>query len=230
MGLSRMVPGLNEPHPRRKDAGMGPATPRELRDPNMSAKNAQKSAPKPARAPEARQAITLELVIRLAPSAVQAEKIATAYTFDPVDYDGIREATEEQIGLSAQALQPTVNETAMRIHLQRVVGAFVGSAHGGATFYGSKVTQARDLTAKLANEDRDEDRDGVYGFDTKAARARAFAAQAGLTAYALLAAAEGAVHAYAAITGDEWKPYEGPSVPAGNVSRQAAAAELDALG
>ena len=46
----------------------------------------------------------------------------------------------------------------------------------------------------------------------------------------LLAAAEGAVHAYAAITGDEWKPYEGPSVPAGNVSRQAAAAELDALG
>ena len=139
-------------------------------------------------------------------------------------------ATEEQIGLSAQALQPTVNDTAMRIHLQRVVGAFVGSAHGGATFYGSKVTQARDLTAKLANEDRDEDRDGVYGFDTKAARARAFAAQAGLTAYALLAAAEGAVHAYAAITGDEWKPYEGPSVPAGNVSRQAAAAELDALG
>jgi hypothetical protein len=117
----------------------------------MSAKNAQKSAPKPARAPEARQAITLELVIRLAPSAVQAEKIASAYTFDPVDYDGIREATEEQIGLSAQALQPTVNDTAMRIHLQRVVGAFVGSAHGGATFYGSKVTQACDLTAKLAN-------------------------------------------------------------------------------
>ena len=143
-----------------------------------------------------------------------------------MDYDGIREATEEQIGLSAQALQPTVNNTAMRIHLQRVVGAFVGSAHGDATFYGSKVTQARDLTAKLANEDRD----GVYGFDTKAARAHAFAAQSGLTAYALLAAAEGAVHAYAAITGEEWKPYEGPSVPAGNVSRQAAAAELDALG
>ena len=164
MCLSRLVPGLNEPHPRRKDAGMGPATPRELRDPNMAANNAQKSAPKSPRAPEARQAITLELVIRLAPSAVQAEKIATAYGFDPVDYDAVREATEEQIGLSAQALQPTVNDTAMRIHLQRVVGAFVGSAHGGAAFYGSKVTQTRDLTAKLANEDRD----GVYGFDTKA--------------------------------------------------------------
>jgi len=90
MCLSRLVPGLNEPHPRTKDAGMGPATPRELGDPNMVAKNAQKSAPKPARAPEARQATTLELVIRLAPSAVQAEKIATAYAFDPVDYDGIR--------------------------------------------------------------------------------------------------------------------------------------------
>jgi hypothetical protein len=148
-----------------------------------------------------------------------------------VDYDTIREATEEQVGRSAQALQPTVSETAMRIHLQRVVGAFVGSAHGAATFYGSKVTQARDLTSKLANDDRDEDRDGVYGFETKAARARTFAAQAGLTAYALLAAAEGTVlHAYAEIAGEDWRPYEAPTGPAGNVSRRAATAELDALG
>jgi len=211
---------------------MGPANLRELqlRDPNMAAKNAQTSAQKPARAPKARQAITLELVIQLAPSPVQVEKIATAYALDPVDYDTVREATEEQIGRSAQALQSTVSETALRIHLQRVVGAFVGSAHGAATFYGSKVTQARDLTAKLANEDRDEDRDGVYGFETKAARARVFAAQAGLSAYALLAAATGAVHAYAEITGEDWRPYEAPTAPAGNISRQAAAAELDALG
>ena len=100
----------------------------------MAFKNAQKSVPQPARAPQARQAIPLELVAQLTPTAVQAEKISTAFALDPVDFDGIREATEEQIALSAKALQPTVNETAMRIHLQRIVGAFVGSAYGAATF------------------------------------------------------------------------------------------------
>ena len=196
----------------------------------MATKNAQKSAPQTARAPQARQAITLELAATLAPTAAQAEKIGTAFALDPVDFDGIREATEEQIALSAKAPEPTVNETAMRIHLQRIVGAFVSSAHGAGTFYSSKVTAARELTMKLANEDRDEDRDGVLGFDTRAARAREFAAQAGLTAFALLAAATGAVHAYAELTGENWKPYEASATPSRGVSRQAASAELDALG
>ena len=77
-----------------------------------------------------------------------------------MDYDGIREATKDRIGLSGEALQPTVNEPAMKIHLQRVVGSFVSSAHGAAQCYGSKVTQARDLTSELANDDRDKDREG----------------------------------------------------------------------
>ncbi len=196
----------------------------------MAAKNAQKSAPKPVRDTQPRQAITLDLVARLVPSALQAEKISTAYALDPVDFDGIREGTEEQIGTSAKLLQPAASDTALRIHLQRQVGALVSSAHGAGTFYSSKVTVARELTMKLANEDRDEDRDGVLGFDTKAARAREFAAQAGLAAYALYAVATGAVHAYAEITGEDWKPYEAPIAPSRGVSRQAAAAELDALG
>jgi hypothetical protein len=195
----------------------------------MAAKNTQKPAQQPSRTPQNRQAITLELVVALAPNHTQAEKMSSAFGLDLVDYHGVRETTEEQIGRSAQALQPTVNETAMRIHLQRIVGAFVGSAHGAAGFYQSKVTQARDLTSKLANEDRDEDRDGVYGFETKAARARQFAAQAGITAYALLAAAEGAVHAYTEITGEEWRPYEGPLAAPATVSRQSAATEMAAL-
>lgn len=196
----------------------------------MAAKNAPKSAPKPARDTQVREAITLELVARLAPSAVQAEKISHAFALDPVDFAGIRENTEELVVRSANELTDTLNETAMRIHLQRVVGAFVSSAHGAATFYTTRITEARDLTSKLANEDRDEDRDPVYGFESKAARAREFAAKAGLTAYALFAAATGAVHAYAAITGDDWKPYAAPATPSRGVSRQAAAAEMDALG
>jgi hypothetical protein len=183
---------------------------------------------KSARPSETRQSITFEVVAKLAPTATQADKIASSFGLDAVDYHAVRETTEEQIGLSAKALQTTLDETAMRIHLQRVVGAFVASAYGAATFYGTKVTQARDLTSKLANDDRDEDRDGVYGFDSKASRARGFAAKAGLRAFALMAAAEGAVNAYAEITGEDWKPYEGSM--AGSIGRRSAAAEMEALG
>ena len=63
-----------------------------------------------------------------------------------------------------------------------------------------------------------------------AERAREFAAQMGLQAYALLAAAEGAVDAYAQVTGSDWKPYEGQARPAMSVDRQAAAAQMAALG
>ena len=173
---------------------------------------------------------TLEEAAAKCPHEGLANNLARTFALDPVDYHAIREATEENVVRLSNTLVDDLNERAIQMHLQRIVDAFVSSADSAGAFYQAKATEARDLTSKLANEDRDEDRDGVYGFDTKAARARAFAAQAGLTAYALLAAAEGAVHAYAAVTGEEWKPYEGPSVPAGNVSRQAAAAELDALG
>jgi len=46
------------------------------------------------------------------------------------------------------------------------VRALVGSACRAAQFYGGKVTQARDLTSKLDDDDRDEDREGVYGFES----------------------------------------------------------------
>jgi hypothetical protein len=118
----------------------------------------------------------------------------------------------------------------MEIHLQRVVGSFVSSAYGAATFYGTKVTQAKDLTMKSQNDDRDEDRGGVSGFESKAERARQFAAEMGLQAYALMAAAEGAVSAYAHITGEDWKPYEAPAAPASSTSRHSAEAQMAAFG
>jgi hypothetical protein len=63
------------------------------------------------------------------------------------------------------------------------------------------VTQANDLIVKGANDDRDEDRDGVAGFESRAECARLFAAEMGLQAYAL--ATEGTVSAYAHLTGQE---------------------------
>ena len=198
----------------------------------MAAKTStRKTAQVPAtRKSPVRQAITFELVQAHAPHAGLAENLSRTFGIDPVDYAAILEATEENIGLSAKALQPTLNDKAMQIHLQRVVGSFVSSAYGAATFYGTKVTQAKDLTMKSQNDDRDEDRGGVSGFESKAERARQFAAEMGLQAYALMAAAEGAVSAYAHITGEDWKPYEAPVPISSSTGRKSAAEELAAFG
>lgn len=103
-------PGRTAPE---KDAGIGPSGPRDVRDQIMTAKNTQKPVQQPARTPQNRQAITLELVVALAPNHTQAEKMSCTFGLDPVDYHGVRETTEEQVGRSAQVLDPTVNKTAM---------------------------------------------------------------------------------------------------------------------
>ncbi|MDD2878365.1 MAG: hypothetical protein PHT60_13870 [Acidiphilium sp.] len=174
--------------------------------------------------------ITLETIRMIAPTPNQADKISTAFALDPVDFESIRTSTEEQIGLSARALEAHLDETALRIHLDRIVNAFIRSAHGAATFYSAKVSDARRETAKLSNEYRDEDRDPVLGFDSRAARAREFAAKAGLNAFALMAAATGAIDAYETVTGTDWKPYSRSGASSRNVGRQAAEAELNAFG
>ena len=96
---------------------------------------AKTSTPKTAQVPATRkspvrQAITFELVQAHAPHAGLAENLSRTFGINPVDYAAILEATEENIALSAKALQPTLNDKAMEIHLQRVVGSFVSSAYG----------------------------------------------------------------------------------------------------
>ena len=198
----------------------------------MASKSASKTTHKsaPARQQPVRQAITLELVQARAPHGSLAEKLSRTFGIDPVDYAAIREGTEENVVRSANVLRDDLNDKAMEIHLQRIVGAFVSSAYGAATFYQSKVTQAKDLTMASQNDDRDEDRTGVAGFESKAERARQFAAEMGIQAYALMAAAEGAVHAYAHITGDEWKPYEAPVAASSSTSSKSAAEQMAAFG
>jgi hypothetical protein len=196
----------------------------------MASKNYPPKTQAKSRALPSRQSATLELVVAHAPHAALAENLSRIFAIDPVDYAAIREGTEEFVVRSANLLCDNLNDKAMEIHLQRVVGSYVGSAYGAAQFYGSKVSQARDLTMASQNEDRDEDRGGVAGSESRADRARRFAAEMGLQAFALMAAAEGAVHAYAAVTGSDWKPYEPPSSPAVTTARQSAAAELAAFG
>lgn len=71
----------------------------------------------------------------------------------------------------------------MQIHLQRIVGTFVGSAHGAGQFYSRAVTEPRDATAKASNDALD----GPVGYDSAAQRERE------VQSHALRMAAEGAV-------------------------------------
>jgi hypothetical protein len=165
--------------------------------------------------------------VNIAPRA--KDNLVRTFGLEPVDYDGIRDATGEHIAAAAKAFGTALNEKALQIHLQRITGAFVSSAFGAAQFYGTKKSAAMELTSKLLNDDRDEDRDGPAGFESKAERARLFAAEMALQSFALMAAAEGAIAAYADITGENWKPYEAPMAPAATVARKSAAVEMAAF-
>ena len=189
----------------------------------------QGPATPPRAAQGARAVVTFDSAARICPNEGVATKIVSRFGLEAVDYHAIREATEQHLAQAAKALADNLNEKALQMHMQRIVDAFVRSAHGAGNFYDAKAAQARDLTSKVANADRDEDRPGIDNTANRAERACEFAAEVGSQAYALLAAAHGAVDAYAHVTGQDWKPYEGNTAPSRQVDRQAAAARVGAF-
>ncbi|WP_428413281.1 hypothetical protein [Pararhizobium sp.] len=177
---------------------------------------------------KSQRATTLEMVRHACPDTAQALRISESFGLTLIDSDGIRDLHRGQLIESADALKDGLAEKAMQIHMQRIVGSFVGSAYGAGQFYSRAVTEARDLTTKLSNDTRDEDLE--VGFDSRAQRKREFAADMGLQAHVLRMAAEGAVSAYEDITGETWKPYERTvEQPANSVDRQAATAQMSAF-
>lgn len=178
-----------------------------------------------------RKGATIEMVRLTCPDVTQAMRIAESYGTAVVDSDGIRDLHERLIIDTADSLSDGLGERAMQIHLQRIVGAFVGSAHGAGQFYSRAVTEARDATAKAANDARDEDLNGPVGYDSAAQRKREFAADMGVQAHALAMAAEGAVAAYSQVVGETWKPFDRPvDNPSQGLDRKVAEAQLAALG
>lgn len=175
-----------------------------------------------------RRAATIDMVRLTAPDNGLIEKITQAFGLEDIDGAGIQETHRASITNAAGSLEG-LGEKALDIYLQRIVGSFVGAAHGAAEHYSKSVTEARDMTAKLQNDDRDHDRDGPVGFESAAQRKREYAADMARQAYALRMAAEGAVQAYKQIIGDDWKPFQrsetGPSL-----DRQAAAKQMAAFG
>ncbi|MGV1760578.1 hypothetical protein ACQZ6F_27145 [Rhizobium sp. A22-96] len=181
--------------------------------------------------PAAQRATTLEMVRHACPDIPQAQRISESFGHAVVDSDGIRKLHRTQLIESAAQLKDGLADKAMQIHMQRIVGSFVRSAYGAGQFYSRAVTEARDLTAKLSNDARDEDLDGPVGFDSRAQRKREFAAEMGLQAHVLRMAAEGVVSAYEEITGEIWKPYErtGAQSTASSIDQRAASLQMSAF-
>ncbi len=185
----------------------------------------------PAKVVPLRKGTTLEMVRLCCPDANQASLISESFGLPVLDSDGIRDQHQKLIIDTADGLGDGLGERAMQIHLQRIVGAYVGSAHGAGQFYSRAVTEARDATAKSANDERDEDVGGPVGFDSAAQRKREFAADMALQAHALRMAAEGSVAAYQHVVGETWKPFERTvENPGQTVDRKAAELQMEALG
>jgi hypothetical protein len=96
------------------------------------------------------------------PTEAIAASIARHYALGPIDCAAVREAHEEAIGTMANAFGETLGEKARAMRFERLVGALVTPAWNAGRFFSDKVTEARALTAKLHNDDRDEDSEGVW--------------------------------------------------------------------
>ena len=178
-----------------------------------------------------RKGASLEMVRLACPDSAQASLISESFGLPVIDSDGIRDLHHKIIVDTAESLNEGLGDRAMQIHLQRIVGSFVGSAHGAGQFYSRAVTEARDATAKGSNDSRDEDLDGPVGFNGAAQRKREFAADMGLQAHALRCAAEGVVSAYEQVIGESWKPFTRQvENPGQTVDRKATELQMAALG
>ena len=178
-----------------------------------------------------RKGASLEMVRLACPDSAQASLISESFGLPVIDSDGIRDLHHKIIVDTAESLNEGLGDRAMQIHLQRIVGSYVGSAHGAGQFYSRAVSEARDATAKSANDARDEDLDGPVGFDSNAQRKREFAADMGIQAHALRCAAEGVVTAYAEVVGESWKPFQRQvENPGQTVDRKVAELQMAALG
>ncbi len=178
-----------------------------------------------------RKGASLEMVRLACPDSAQTSLISESFGLPVIDSDGIRDLHQKIIVDTAESLNEGLGDRAMQIHLQRIVGSYVGSAHGAGQFYSRAVSEARDATAKSANDARDEDLDGPVGFDSNAQRKREFAADMGIQAHALRCAAEGVVTAYEEVVGEAWKPFQRQvENPGQTVDCKAAELQMAALG
>jgi len=175
---------------------------------------------------QTRPALTFEMAVQLCPHQGVAESVATAFGLIVPEYEEIRAEHAAALKQMAATFEGSLNDKATEMHFQRIVGALVSSAVGAGRFYSEKVSEARNATARAA-DGGDDEHGAPIGLESKAQRTREFAADMAMQAYALLAAAHGAIDAYKDLTGDDWKAYE--AKPDAQVEKKAAASQMGAF-
>ena len=179
--------------------------------------------------PARRKSYSLEDAALLCPSSAQMDKITTAFALDPTDADAIRSGTAASVTSIGKLLTHDLGERGLEIFMQRLVGAFVASACGSGQVYSNAVSEAQRVNNANLNDARDIDHGGPAGFDDHATRKCEYAALRAMQAHASLAAAEGAIKAYAEVCGSPWKPFSPEDPAQASIARQAVGAKLDAF-
>jgi hypothetical protein len=176
-------------------------------------------------------------VLRLAPDDDRMAAIRRHFGFECGDPDELTGLGSNAVRYQYEALRPILvsqyrgedDFRGMKMHLDRIVDAYVRSAYGAANFYESRRQIAKDAKDKWANEHRDEDRMGVDGSENRSDKLVRIAAEHAGKAYALSCIASGACAAYAELLGEPWEPYQNRANNR-SVSQDAIAALEDALG
>jgi len=177
--------------------------------------------------PAGNRPLSFEQAALLCPTEGQAERIAEKFGLSVPDYQTIRELHARILHDMADGFAGALNDKATQMHFQRIAGSLVSSAVGAGRFYSEKVSEARAAAARAA--DGGEEPDAPVGFDSRALRAAEFAADMAMQAYALLAAAHGAVEAFKDITGDDWVAYQAHDDAQGALQQRSLKTQLSAF-
>ena len=190
-------------------------------------------APQVRRAPEggnANMPFTLERSAQTCPSFDRMSKLEDMFGLAVPDAAELREKAEEAIGSLGTLLvaaHGAGGEVGTSMSLQGYVEAFVVRACLACEMADAKASNIRREVSKF-NAQRDEDRDGPSGFPSFLDNMMEFGARLALQGFVAHYLAEGAVSAFAHVTGEEWKPRTRKAASA-PLDQQAAAARLSAF-
>ena len=182
---------------------------------------------KPPAKAQTRPALTFDIAVQLCPHQGMAEKVAETFGLIVPEYDAIREQHARALRSMWTAFGESLNEKATEMHFQRIVGSLISSAVGAGRFYSDKVSEARAAAARAADGGREPD--APVGFESRALRVAEFAADMAMQAFALLAAADGAVQAFKEITGDDWVAYQAHDEAQGGLQQRSLKTQLSAF-
>ena len=145
-------------------------------------------------------AISLAIAAATCASANTMLSVASAFGLEPVDTDAVRQGAREQVAGLAALLGPCAGEAGLRAALHRIVTAVVANACTAGAAYHRALRHSHGASAKVMVA-RNE---GETGLAAHARQLSKGAAEAALASHAMLAAAQGAVTAYADATGETW--------------------------